>query len=147
MKKLSNKKYIVKILVVFIILILNNSKISAVDIQVIHYSCNVSDTDVTILVEINLTLAYRVYENDSEITNGTLFAYTLANVTTPRNLTPGITITHSFFINYSNPVWLNFSYSNYPLIPEFKTNMVLSSLAVFIGLGFVSLCCKRKENL
>ena len=147
MQELANKKVTLKIFVVFIILIFSSSKISAIELEVIQFGCTVNDTNVTVLVEINLTLPYRVYENDSEITNGTLFAYTLANVTTPRNLTPGIIITHSFLINYSNPAWLNFSYSNGPIIPEFKTNMILSSLVVLIGLSLVFFSYKKKVKV
>lgn len=129
MKRLAHKNVLLKILIVIAILLLLNSKVSAIGIKVLYYSSIVNDSTINVLVEIDSTLPYRIYENNSEIANGTLFAYTLTNVTTARNLTVNTVILHSFFINgstedYSHFIWLNFSYSNYPNISEFEMKSI-----------------------
>jgi hypothetical protein len=150
MKKLTNKNLLLKSLIVVISLILISSKVSAIGIEVISFASYVDETEVKIQIEINLTLPYTVYENDSEIVNGTLFAYTLTNITTARNLTPDVVIQHSLFINrsteeYTAHTWLNFSYSNYPEIHEFG---MIESLPLFIivsGMAAIIIINRRKK--
>lgn len=148
MKKLIGKKNIIKILVIMGLVILCSSRSAAVGIEVIYVASYVDETEVKIQVEINLTLPYIVYENDSEIANGTLLAYTLANITTARNVIPGVMIQHSLFINdtsdYYNHIWLNFSYYNYPEIAEF--GLMVFSIPMLMILIVAGTAIKKKRK-
>jgi len=140
-----------KILILFIILFLCSAKVSAIGIEVIYYASNVNETEVKVQIEISLTSPYVVYENDSKITNGTLIAYTLTNITTARNTTPNVIIQHSLFINwsteeYSACVWLNFSYSNFPVITEFKMKTSVMLIVIVGMLSVLRIKQKKRKN-
>lgn len=145
-----HKSIKLKILALLTILIFSSSSSAIEGIYIICFNTYITDTEIKVEVEINLTLPYTVYENNTKITNGTLVAYTVAKITTPRNTTPGI-INYGFFINrtdidFQEYFWVNFSYGNLPLVPEFNINENLGFAAVIVGFMIFVTVSKRKKK-